>query len=304
MVCETCGRASLDTSCSGCRTLERLRRLWVSKSNPKEDPIAISSLRNCAGELADLYEGGSATGSTAPAVAGSHPGTREVSQAPSGKEKKNKERDSGGGRSSPPKIVKEEPQAVPDGPVKEPEVAEEESEESSELAVDEAVPVEPNKKVVELTERERAERYRDHQESRGEGGGPLGLRVLPVKLSAPTQDGRHHETPQGSRTRHRDPGHLSSSRPHGETRDTPGGEARVSPREGRALRARSPDYPPPRREDRHRERRGRSRSPHGAKKKKKKSKGSKGIRKRERGKAWLEEQRSAPRDKPWRPRQG
>ncbi len=290
----------MDTSCSGCRALGRLKRLWESRSNPSEDSIGLSSLRNCAGELADLFEKVPSSASTGPPTGGKPPVTGEGCPAVPGKEKKTKEKEAGGRKATPPREVKEEPREAPEGPVKDLLVAEEESEESSEVAEDETVPVEAKRSSVELTERERAKRYREDKAS--VAGGPLGLRALPVRLSAPTRDGEGKEAYQTSRSRHSEPPRSASGRPHAERRENPGGDTTALPRGGRDLRARSPDYPPPRREERQREGRDRSRTPREGKKKKKKSKGSKGIRKRERGKVWLEEQRSAPQEKQWRRR--
>ena len=283
MVCSTCGRISAETYCAGCRTLGRIRKLWESKANLPEDSKALSCLRNCAGELADWCEGESGASASFLGV-GVAPVDRERAERASGKEKKSKARESGGERTTPPVEVKEEPKSAAGGPLQELDL-EEESEESSEAAEDLPVPDSDRRPDIDLRERERERRYNEEPPTRGEPAAPLGLRVLPVRLSAPSQDGGGPGSPP--------------ARVEAERSNPPRREPEELPRERRERQARSPNYPPPQREERHRERRERSRTPKG-KKKKKKSKGSKGVRKRERGKAWVEEQRSAPHNPQWR----
>ncbi len=298
MVCSTCGRPCVEPSCAGCKTLSRIKRLWENQALVLNEASALTCLRNCAGELADLCEGGSSAPVVVP-LSGIPPAPREDPKGGGSKEKKRKEREAGGRDPTPPLRVKEEPTGGGGDPVRDLPVEEEESEESSEAVIDEPVVPAPPPPRVELTEGERARRYSEARRRSSDSPAPLGLRPLPVRLSAPSQDGVGLPAPPEERpSGHHRERRSSSTRPRAD-REVPGGETTEGrPRSSRDRRARTPSYPPPVREDRRRDGRNRSRSQH----KKKKSKGSKGVKKRERGRTWIEDQRKAQKEQQWHQR--
>ena len=56
MVCAECGRRSVFSPCTGCRTLGRIRFLWTSQIKTPDEGEALGCLRFCAGGLSDLVE--------------------------------------------------------------------------------------------------------------------------------------------------------------------------------------------------------------------------------------------------------
>ena len=86
MICGECGRRTSSTTCTGCRTLGRIRFLWTSQIKPPDESEALGCLRFCAGGLADLVElRFSAEAQVVPAeakapVTGAVPGGEEVAE--------------------------------------------------------------------------------------------------------------------------------------------------------------------------------------------------------------------------------
>ena len=257
-------------------------------------PRALVCLRNCAGEHADLCE------SSAPSTRGTGssrtpPVHREAPKKEEGKQRKNREGEQGGAANPPKQVKVEDPKEIDKRPAEEADLEEEESEESSEAAEDEPVHEPTPKKSEELSEKEKGRAANAAKFARHGLTAPLGLRVLPVRLSTPSQDGER----QGARREERPPlppGERASSARSGERPELERRPREERDRERRGDRPREPAHPPPSRDERPRERRHRSRTPH---RKKKKSGGSKGVKRRERGKAWRDERRKARPETKW-----
>jgi len=299
MVCSFCGRTCVETSCAGCKAISRIRSLWAGQAG--NDPRALTSLRNCVGELSDLIE----AAGVLPAggqPAGTAPEKREPPLKGDKKERKTKEGEGGGSVTTPRVPLKEEPREERSREASLPPAGDtgeddEESEESSDLAEDEEVSEKGRSKEKEPTKRELERAANAAKLSKHGLTQQLGLRVLPVKLSVQAQDGGVPEPVREGR------GEAASS----EVPSTSGRERRESDRrvpEGgerskKEARPREPPYPPPGRGEKRKEERRRSRTPH----RKRKSRGAnKGIKKRERGRAWRDEQRKAGHEKQWRRR--
>ena len=276
MICGECGRRTSSTTCTGCRTLGRIRFLWTSQIKPPDESEALGCLRFCAGGLADLVElRFSAEAQVVPPEAKA-PATGVV---PEGEEVA-----AGDPVGVAPKEEKNSPSPEPG------EGAEGESYsyETGEEGGKEAAP-----------STEKAEEVKSHPVPRFGRGSlckPLGLtpacksstrkeeaKPFVFRKDKPARQDRHVEDQDGQRDRDRSPRGVGS-RSGGEPREQ---EERKRPRE------------PPHSPRGHHQRRSprRSRSKEQQKKKKK----SKGKKRRERGQEYRRRHHAGPSDR-WRQR--
>ena len=285
MVCGECGRRSVFSPCTGCRTLGRIRFLWTSQIKTPDEGEALGCLRFCAGGLSDLVElrfGAEAQVENPPATGEAvAPGEPRADAVAPGEPRADTVEGVTPGASAPRDEESSEEDEVDKGG----------AESYSYETVEEEKPEE--KRAVPEAEKEEAERASVPRFGRGSLSKPLGLtpackkstrkeETKPIVFRKEKPVGDHHQGRDDRKKRERSPqreGPAAGSAP-AETED------RRAPR--------SPSRPPG--GHRHHSHRRRSKS------KEKKKRKSKGKKWRERGQEFRRNNFGARSTDRWRPR--
>ena len=274
MNCRLCNRPG-GPFCTGCRTVSRVKWLWETRIGLSENPEALGVLRNCAGALTDLAELFAASGAPAPEE------RERTGGPPPGKEEKDKAReDEVGGLAVPKVAVKTEDPSDP------------EEEESEEEGSEECGPPPKAEGVKDTPCPSKGEGIKSAELE--ETAEPLGLQVLPQRLSAPDPQERDGVASKKVINQERGDRKAEGARgPQKEKKRRPeGGAPSSGHRDGGHARPKSPEYPPggwdPKGRDRSRSRR--------------RQRTSKGKKKRERGRDFYQQEHIAHREAQWRRR--